>query len=344
VGAAGGKLSGVSGQAARPIVRLADLGDSEELARLRWDFSPAYGEAPTGDFDSLAASMRIFLARGIEESRLAVFVADVGTRLVSNLWVEVVDKVPRPGLLQAAWGYVTNVYTEPEFRNTGLGTKILENATRWAALRKLELLIVWPSDESVDFYQRAGFATNPMLLELDLEGDLLRRSRRMYVTDYDANWPTMFAQERERIQEAIGRWANAIEHVGSTGVPDLGAKPIIDIMVGLEQLSDYKRCVLPLEDIGYEYAAWVDDLAGRHYFRRTVDGVRTHHLHMVETESDFFRKHLLFRDYLRAHPDKATEYYELKKKLAVEFEWDTIGYTEAKTEFIEAVLSSPEFE
>lgn len=316
---------------------MADLDDAPELARLRWDFSPAYGAAPTGDFDSFAASMSAFLAKGIEDSRVGVFVADVGTRLVANLWVEVVEKVPRPGLEKAAWGYVTNTYTEAAFRNTGLGTKILEIAINWAYLRKLELLIVWPSDESTEFYRRAGFDTNPMLLQLSLE-ESFRKSRRIYVTDYDPDWPEMFSQEGERIGGAIGQWTGAIEHIGSTAVEGLGAKPTIDIMAGLTHLSDYKRCVIPLENLGYEYAPWVDDLPGRHYFRKTTDGARTHHLHMVEKDSDFFRKHLLFRDYLRDHPDEADRYYELKKKLAVEFEWDTIGYTEAKTEFIEDVL------
>lgn len=323
---------------ARPIVRLADLDDARELARLRWDFTLDDSQSPEEDFETFAESLGDFLAKGMRQGRVAVFVGDVGEKLVANLWVEVVDKVPRPYRSTSAWGYVTNVYTEASFRDSGLGTKILEAAIRWAQLKKLELLIVWPSERSVEFYRRAGFSQNPMLLELGLETP--GPSRRIWVTDYDPNWPEMYETEKGHILSAIGAQVVAIEHVGSTAVPGLGAKPTIDIMVGLKRLPDFKRCILPLEEIGYEHAPWAEDadLLQRRYFRKNTDGERTHHLHMTEVGSQFFRKHLLFRDYLRAHPDTAAEYYDLKEQLATDFEFEPIGYTEAKTEFIEGTL------
>lgn len=326
---------------AKPVIRLADPDDVAELARLRWEFvlEDTQHAPEQTNFEEFASAVGNFFSNRIEERKLAVFVAEVDGLLVSNLWVEIVDKVPSPNVSMGAWGYVTNVYTEPAYRGSGIGTKILEVAIRWASLKRLELLIVWPSENSVDFYRRAGFSSNPMLMELGLP-ERFRPSRRIWVTDYDNKWPAMFEKERNLIFDYIGRWVVAIEHVGSTAVPGLGAKPTIDILVGLERLSDFKPCILPLEEIGYEHAPWAEDedLLERRYFRKETDGVRTHHLHMTEVGSDFFQKHLLFRDFLRKNPDEAAAYYELKKKLSVEFENNTVGYTEAKSEFVESTL------
>jgi len=157
------------------------------------------------------------------------------------------------------------------------------------------------------------------------------------IAAYDPAWPGAYERERAAILEALGDLVFAIEHVGSTSVPGLGAKPIIDIMVGLRELADHARCVAPLRFLGYEHKGEFG-IPGRHYFRKPVRGPRRHQLHMVEHGRDFWVRHLLFRDYLRRHPDEAAAYQRLKVGLAARFGTDVEGYTEAKREFIQSAL------
>jgi GrpB-like predicted nucleotidyltransferase (UPF0157 family) len=162
------------------------------------------------------------------------------------------------------------------------------------------------------------------------------------VMDYNPHWPKIFDKEKRQVLNAIGNKVVAIEHVGSTAVPGLGAKPIIDIMVGLRNLSDAKHCIKPLASIGYEYVPEYEaSMPERRYFRKgPSDKPHKHyHLHMVEYGGEFWKRHLLFRDYLQTHPDTASEYYRLKKQLAVEYRLNREAYTEAKTSFIEFVVS-----
>ncbi len=160
------------------------------------------------------------------------------------------------------------------------------------------------------------------------------------IADYDPRWPELYQQEERRILEAIGDLVAAIEHVGSTAVPELAAKPIIDIMASVRRLEDASRCVGPLEAIGYEYVPQYEIyIPERRYFRKPKDRPRTHHLHMVETTSELWRRHLAFRDFLRTHPDVAREYAQLKRQLAARYGADGFGYAEAKSPFIKSVLA-----
>lgn len=162
------------------------------------------------------------------------------------------------------------------------------------------------------------------------------------LVDYDPNWPLMFEREKAKILSVIANKVVAIEHVGSTAVPGLGAKPIIDIMVGIRRISDAQRCIEPLETIGYEYVAKYEvSIPERRYFRRGPSNLpnRHYHLHMVEYNSDFWKRHLLFRDYLRAHPHAARDYQKLKKELAAKYRRNRDAYTGAKTSFIESIVS-----
>jgi GrpB-like predicted nucleotidyltransferase (UPF0157 family) len=122
---------------------------------------------------------------------------------------------------------------------------------------------------------------------------------------YDEAWPSLFVEERVRIERALGSWVEAIEHVGSTAVPGLTAKPILDIMVGVSSLRDAKRCIGPLEQLGYEYRGEAG-VPGRLFFRK--GNPKTHHLHVTEIGSEFWERHPVFRDYLRAHPETARNY------------------------------------
>jgi GrpB-like predicted nucleotidyltransferase (UPF0157 family) len=158
------------------------------------------------------------------------------------------------------------------------------------------------------------------------------------IVDYDPQWPIRYQEEKGRILEAIGRVIVAIEHIGSTAVPGLGAKPIIDIMVAVSHLADAEECIEPLQGMGYEYAPKLEvSMPQRRYFDKGPPGGRTHHLHMVELASEFWQRHLLFRDFLRDHPQVAREYDQLKRELAARYGSDRVGYTEAKTPFIRSV-------
>jgi GrpB-like predicted nucleotidyltransferase (UPF0157 family) len=161
------------------------------------------------------------------------------------------------------------------------------------------------------------------------------------IVEYDARWPSAFAAEAKRIEGAARGLLVGIEHVGSTSVPGLAAKPVIDIMGGVRTLADADAAVPRIVAIGYEYVRkWEDEMPERRYFVRRVKGVRTHHLHVVETGSDFWRDHLLFRDHLRTHPVDVIRYAALKHDLAESLGEDREAYTDAKAEFIEACLAA----
>ena len=156
------------------------------------------------------------------------------------------------------------------------------------------------------------------------------------IVQYDPQWPEHFEKEKAQILSVIGRWAVAVEHVGSTAVPKLAAKPIVDMLVGIEHLNDAEHCIGPLQRLGYEYVPEYEAvLPERRYFRKPG----TRHLHMVEVDGDFWRRHVAFRDYLRAHPQTAHEYEVLKRELAAEFQLDRTAYTNAKSDFIQEVLA-----
>lgn len=162
------------------------------------------------------------------------------------------------------------------------------------------------------------------------------------IVDYDPEWPILFEKEKAKILKAVGTKVVAVEHVGSTSVPGLGAKPIVDILVGIPHLSGARDCIEPLQTIGYEYVPEYEaTLPQRRYFRKGPSNIpnKHYHLHMVEHNGEFWKHHLLFRDYLRTHADAASDYWKLKKKLAAKHRSNREAYTEAKTSFIKSVLS-----
>jgi len=139
----------------------------------------------------------------------------------------------------------------------------------------------------------------------------------------------------------IGQYVKDIQNIGSTSVEGLSAKPIIDMMIGIPSLDDAKHCIPQLEAMGYEYVLEFEkDLPMRRYLRKSDNGVRTHQIHMVERSSDFWNKHIAFRDILRTHSTVRNEYATLKYRLAEAYRYDREGYTDAKTDFIETALIS----
>lgn len=160
------------------------------------------------------------------------------------------------------------------------------------------------------------------------------------VIPYDPAWPDRFESERAWLAGVFRGTDAVIEHVGSTAVPGLGAKPIIDIMLGVTDLAEVAARLDRLEAHGYGYVPeYESQLPERRYFRKPESEPRTHHLHCVIRGSDFWVRHLLFRDYLRAHPDSAGVYFELKRELASLYRRDRAAYMEGKSDFIESVLS-----
>jgi GrpB-like predicted nucleotidyltransferase (UPF0157 family) len=166
----------------------------------------------------------------------------------------------------------------------------------------------------------------------------------VFVVPYEGAWPSLFGQEKARIERAIGPFVEEIEHIGSTAVPGLAAKPVIDIMVGVRSLDDSPALVERLGAIGYEYVPELErQMPSRRYFRKLRGGRRTHQIHLVErSNSEWWDRHVLFRDHLRAHPKAAEEYAHLKRRLSERFEEDRDAYTDAKTAFISGILRRTE--
>jgi GrpB-like predicted nucleotidyltransferase (UPF0157 family) len=160
------------------------------------------------------------------------------------------------------------------------------------------------------------------------------------IVEYDPEWPILFDRESELIRSVLDKsLITRIEHFGSTAIPGLAAKPIVDILVGVSSLTTARQVTIaPLEKLGYAY--WADNLnLDRMFFVKGLppNSPRTHHLHMVDSNSILWKR-LLFRDYLREHSDEAARYERLKKQLARSFSSDREAYTLAKTDYINSVM------
>ena len=158
----------------------------------------------------------------------------------------------------------------------------------------------------------------------------------MIVVPYDPGWPAAFERERERLQPALGPLALRIEHNGSTAVPGLAAKPVIDIQISVARLHPMAHAPA-LARLGYIHVPHADD-AVCPFYHRPAAWPHTHHVHVVEAGSEEERRTLAFRDYLREHADAARDYEALKRRIAQEFTGDDFAsreaYAGAKTAFI----------
>jgi len=158
------------------------------------------------------------------------------------------------------------------------------------------------------------------------------------IAPYDPSWPSRFLDEQGALDAAIGEWVTGgIHHVGSTAVPGLAAKPIVDILAGVANLEAARACFAPLTDLDYLYAPYRAE--EMHWFCKPHPSRRTHHLHLVPTDSSRFRDELTFRDRLRASAATAEEYAALKRDLAERYKDDRESYTDAKEGFIRRVLA-----
>ena len=156
------------------------------------------------------------------------------------------------------------------------------------------------------------------------------------VVEYDSSWPGLYEEEAKRVREALGAPAVALEHIGSTAVPGLAGKPVIDVSVGVERLELSGAQIAAMEALGYQYLG-EHGLPGRLFFRREQGGRRTHHVHVVEWGGERWHRHRAFRDYLRAHPDEAAAYAEAKRRVASQA--SHLGdYWERKQQFVDELF------
>ncbi len=163
------------------------------------------------------------------------------------------------------------------------------------------------------------------------------------IEPYSPDWPQMFEKEKQHLLSCLPRSIiRRIEHFGSTAVPGLAAKPIIDMLVEVSSLAKTREFVVPiLESKGYDYfwrPTWGDDTTPFYawFIKRDIIGNRTHHIHMVESDFEHWDR-LLFRDYLIKYPETASEYEQLKFKLVKENQNNRTGYTRRKGAFIEKI-------
>ncbi len=162
------------------------------------------------------------------------------------------------------------------------------------------------------------------------------------IVPHDWTWPALFEAEAVTIREAMGSLALRIDHVGSTSVPGLAAKPIIDIQISVASLETQQIYLQPLAQLGYSHVPLGPVDLFYPFFQKPVAWPSTHHVHLCVHGSEHERRHLAFRDYLRSHPALAAEYVKIKRTLAAAHDGATLEsrerYSLSKTEFVTSVL------
>jgi len=167
---------------------------------------------------------------------------------------------------------------------------------------------------------------------------------KISIEQYNPMWPQMFQDEKEHLLICLpNNLIRRIEHFGSTAVPYLAAKPIIDMLVEVTSLQETREKIAPILELqGYDYfwrPTWGDDIPPFYawFIKRDANRIRTHHIHMVENDFVEHWDRLLFRDFLIEHPEITNEYESLKLRFANEFQYDRVTYTRKKTEFIQRI-------
>src|SRR5438105_6685564 len=168
-----------------------------------------------------------------------------------------------------------------------------------------------------------------MASSLGLESGTVR------IVPYDPEWPLLFEAEARRLYSALAPLSIVLEHTGSTSVPGLAAKPVLDILGGVTEGESVEPYVVKLIRAGYVHRG-DQGIPGREFFRRGEP--RAYHLHLAHIRGAFWREHLAFRDYLRTHPEIRDEYAELKRTLAARFSFDRERYVEGKGAFVRRVI------
>ncbi|OXM14770.1 GNAT family N-acetyltransferase [Paenibacillus herberti] len=149
-------------------IRRATEKDIETLILMRWEFTFEHQPEVNGDFEVFATECRAFLEQAMRGERWYIWVADIDGIVASHMYIQLIDKVPRPGRITYPFAYMTNVYTDPGYRSQGIGSQLLKAIQKWSEENKFEFIIVWPSDEGREFYARNGYrlCVDPMELHL----------------------------------------------------------------------------------------------------------------------------------------------------------------------------------
>lgn len=161
--------------------------------------------------------------------------------------------------------------------------------------------------------------------------------KKVKLLSYNLEWKRLYKKEEELLCSSIGKYIEDIQHVGSTAIPGVKAKPIIDIAIGVKSLKAGEKCIKPLEKLGYKYKQGAG-IKGRHFFVKGSEKNRTYYIHIEKINSQLWKNHILFRDYLRKHKEAVKEYNELKEKLAEKHKDDRDAYTIEKAIFIQKIL------
>lgn len=161
---------------------------------------------------------------------------------------------------------------------------------------------------------------------------------KIIIEKYNPNWKPKFEKEFHLLKNSIKEDEVFIEHIGSTSVKGLGAKPIIDIMIGLKNFKTSDRHIKSIENLGYEYVSKHEYLMPyRRYFTKKSNGIKTHHIHLVGYQTEFWNRHIEFRNYLRVNKEDRERYLNLKINLAKR-NWNSGSeYADAKSEFIKEI-------
>lgn len=163
--------------------------------------------------------------------------------------------------------------------------------------------------------------------------------RRIEVVPYNPDWSNLYRVETDKIAAVLSPEVIAIHHIGSTAIPNISAKPIIDILVEVRAIEKIDEFNEKMTELGYQPKGELG-IPGRRFFIKNEDSTRTHHVHIFQTEAIEVEQHLNFRDYLVAHPEEAQAYSRLKEKLAREFPEDRESYIEGKDGFIKEILQN----
>ena len=155
------------------------------------------------------------------------------------------------------------------------------------------------------------------------------------IIDYNSQWPEEFEQEKRLILEKLGSTVIELVHIGSTAVRGMGAKPVIDMLLGVEKVPPSPDTIEALQTLEYNYLGEFG-VPNRHFFRKGMP--MSHHLHIVTWGSEQWEKPILFRDFLRTHPEEARQYEQLKRQSAIQFSHDRAAYTNSKTDLITELM------
>ena len=161
--------------------------------------------------------------------------------------------------------------------------------------------------------------------------------RKIEVVEYTSSWPELFEVEAELIKRALGRNCIEIHHIGSTSIPGLSAKPVIDMLPVVRDIQEVDKATKAMESLGYESKGEYG-MAFRRYFQKGKN-IRTHHVHVYQEANPEISRYLKFRDWMRSHTSDAENYGKLKLELAKKFPYDILQYCNGKDAFVASIVS-----